>query len=72
MGPPEKQMRKPEREKIEKFQRPVIIDCATKLTTPGIITEICQLVAFRRVSWGGFSVSFFVVMMGKVIEGLNC
>ena len=42
------------------------------MTTPGLFIESGQLVAFRRGRRGGIGVSLFFMMMGEVIEVLNC
>ena len=57
---------------LENLQRRAIANSDTKLNTPGSITEIGQLVEFRRGRWGCFSLIFLVRIMGKVIEVLNC
>ena len=58
---------------FEHFKGGVISNSIAKLASPASVTEPSKVLAVRRTRVrGGVRVSFFVVMVGKVIECLNC
>ena len=73
IGPPERQMRKPDREraKFEQFKRSDFFDWTTKLPTLVGVAEGCELVAFWKGRHCRFYVGLLIVMVWKVIECLN-
>ena len=57
---------------FEHFKGGAIGNSITKLASPASVTEPSKVVAVRRTRGrGGVRISFFVVMVGEVIECLN-
>ena len=57
---------------FEHFKGGAISNSITELTSPASVTEPSKVVAVGRTRGrGGVRISFFVMMVGKVVERLN-
>ena len=61
-----------ERAEFKEFEGSAFFDCTSELTTPVGVTEGRELVEFLQGRNRCFCVGLFIMMMGGVVECLDC